>query len=399
MAQDLDQRLPGVRAAMIAGTLDETKARLIVRATRILKTSDAAVVEAQVLPRAVTWSYNRLASELARLVIAADPATAAERHERARQRRVVSMQRREDGMGALAADLSVDDLATVWNALDAHARTSRAYAGAAQGDHRSMGQRRADGLVDLCASYLDGALAGDLEYRAPRTSTGWTTYRPTQPDDASTGEGADEARRERATTSAGDAAPTSDAPTDDTPDLTPGRPDQPALQAECGARSADPSTEPPDQAAPGQPTVVPRVLIEAVLKRLRSTLQRRSMVNVHVGADVVLGASDNPVYLDGYGWTPAPVGRRILSQNAQSGWQVAHTPTGWEWISPHGKIYTTTLVTYSAQTLADIAIAEETRTDLADLVAGEHDETARTQPEARRAAVDAVRYAAHPAPF
>jgi len=448
MAQDLDQRLPGTRAAMIAGVLDEHKARLIVRATRVLTTSNAAVVEAQVLPRAATWSYNRLKSELARLVIAADPSTAAERHERARQRRAVTAQRREDGMGTLTADLSADDLATVWNALDAHARTSRAYAGAAQGDHRSMGQRRADGLVDVCAAYLDGVLAGDLEYRAPHTSTGWTTYRPNQPDASA------------------------DAP-------------------EPGS-SPEPTPEHPDQPAPSASKVVARrVLSEAVLKRLRSTLQRRSMVNVHVGADVVLGVSDNPVYLDGYGWTPAPVGRRVLSEDAEmrriiddpitghtldisaktylpspamalaarmrdqvctfptcdtraadcqldhtiphpkgrtgsgkpgdrhqtsvdglgtlcdsdhrmktlGGWQIAHTPHGWEWISPHEKIYTTTSVTYTAQTLTDLAIAEETRIDLADLVASEHDEAALTEAEARRAAIDAVLYAANPAPF
>jgi len=179
MAQDLDQRLTGTRAAMLAGVLDEHKARLIVRATRVLKTSNAAVVEAQVLPRAATWSYNRLKSELARLVIAADPVSASERHERARARRAVSMRRSEDGMGIFTADLTADGITTVWNALDAHARTSQAYTGRAQGDDRSVGQRRADGLVDLCAGYLDDVLAGDLAYRPPRDTTGWSTYHPT----------------------------------------------------------------------------------------------------------------------------------------------------------------------------------------------------------------------------
>jgi hypothetical protein len=443
MAQDLDQRLTGTRAAMLAGILDEHKARLIVRATRVLITSNAAVVEAQILPRAAKWSYNRLKSELARLVIAADPVSASERHERARQRRAVSKHRCDDGMGTLVADLSADDLTTVWNALDAHARTSQAYTGRTQGDVRTIGQRRVDGLVDICAAYLDGALNGDLEYRAPRTTTGWTTYRPTPSEDS---------------------APNSEP--------TPKQPDQPAR----------------DQ--PGR-EVVPRVLDEAALKRLRSVLTRRSMVNVHVGADVVLGHSDNPVYLDGYGWSPAPVGRRILSQNADmrriiddphtgqlldisaktytpspetalaarmrdqvctfptcdtrasdcqldhtiphpkgrtgpgkpgdrhetsvdglgtlcdsehrlktlGGWHVEKTVNGWEWHSPHGKIYTTSSVTYSPQTLTELAIAEDTRIDLADLVASELDESALTLAEARQAAVDAVLYAASPAPF
>jgi len=228
-----------------------------------------------------------------------------------------------------------------------------------------------------------------------------------------------------------------------------------------------------------------------MLKRLRSTLQRRCMINVHMGADVVLGVSDNPVYLDGYGWTPAPVGRRILSQNADmrriiddpitgqtldisgktytpspatalaarmrdqvctfptcdhrasdsqldhtiphpkgragpskpgdrhqtsvdglgslcdsehrlktlGGWHVTRIPDGWEWLSPHGKIYTTHTVTYTPQTLTDLTIAETTRIELADLVATEHDNDAHALTAARRAAINAVLYAAHPAPF
>jgi hypothetical protein len=80
------------------------------------------------------------------------------------------------------------------------------------------------------------------------------------------------------------------------------------------------------------------------------------------------------------------------------GWHITHTPTGWEWTSPHGKIYTTTTLTYSPQTLAELATAETTRIDLADLVADEHDDHALTQ-AARKAAVDAVLYAANPAPF
>jgi len=446
MAQDLDQRLTGTRTAMLAGVLDEPKARLIVRATRVLTTSNAAVVEAQVLPRAAKCSYHRLRSELARLVIAADPASASERHERARQRRAVSMHRRDDGMGILTADLTADGLTTVWNALDAHARTSQAYTGLAEGDDRSIGQRRADGLVELCADYLDDVLAGNLDYRPPRDTTGWSTYRPTPAHNSST-------------------APTPDQPTPARP-----TPDQPERPGRVVAR---------------------RVLDESALKRVRSMLTRRCMINLHMGADVALGLSDNPVYLDGYGWTPAPIGRRILSQNAEmkriiddpvtgqaldisakdytpspamalvarmrdqvctfptcdrratdcqldhtiphpqgrtgptkpgdrhqtsveglgslcdsehrlktlGGWHVVRIADGWEWLSPHGKIYTTTTVTYSPQTSTDLAIAENTRIESADLVASEHDDEALALAAARQAAVDAILSAADPAPF
>jgi hypothetical protein len=82
---------------------------------------------------------------------------------------------------------------------------------------------------------------------------------------------------------------------------------------------------------------------------------------------------------------------------------------GWEWLSPHGKIYTTNTVSYSPRTLTDLAIAEDTRIELADLVASEFDDEAfaraaerdhvQRQNAARRTAVAAVLRAADPAPF
>ncbi|HEY8789029.1 MAG TPA: hypothetical protein VIM10_07860, partial [Actinopolymorphaceae bacterium] len=81
------------------------------------------------------------------------------------------------------------------------------------------------------------------------------------------------------------------------------------------------------------------------------------------------------------------------------GWQVVRMADGWEWLSPHGKIYTTNTVSYSPQTLTDLAIAEDTRIELADLVASEFDDDAFALAAARRTAVDAVLCAADPAPF
>jgi len=81
------------------------------------------------------------------------------------------------------------------------------------------------------------------------------------------------------------------------------------------------------------------------------------------------------------------------------GWHVTRTINGWEWLSPHGKIYTTNTVTYSPQTLTDLTIAENTRIELADLVASEYDDEALARAAARRAAVAAVLTAADPAPF
>jgi len=459
MAQDLDQRLTATRDLMLTGVLDEHRARLIVRSTRVLTTSNAVVVEAQILPRAAKLSYGRLKSELARLVIAADPASSAERHERARQRRMVSMQRGDDGMGTFSANLTADGITTVRNALDARAWASRALAGQTQGDERTLGQRRADALVEVCAQALDRSLGGNIEYHQPPDSY-----------------------RRRASADAPDVPTHAARPAGSAPAHKAASTTEPAT---AHATDADEQPQPPEPAV-----VVPRELTEAALKRLRSVLQRRCMINVHMGADVVLGVSDNPVYLEGYGWTAAPVGRRVLSQNAEmrrivddpvtgqalnisamtytpsaemaaaarmrdrlctfptcerrsadcqldhtvphpkgragasrpgdrhatsaeglgslcdaehrlktlGGWQVTRLDGQWEWRSPAGKVYLTTTTTYSPQTLGELAIAEETRIEFADLVAGELDEDALTR-AAQRDAVNAVLWANDPAPF
>lgn len=154
MAQDLQERLPRVRALMLAGVLDETKAKLIVSATRVLGSVEAAIVEGQIVGSAAKMPYRRLKSELDRLVIAADPATAAARHQRARKERQCKATPTEDGMGIFSAALSADDLVTVWKALDARAWAGKELLGKATGDHRTIDQRRVDAFVELCAQSL-----------------------------------------------------------------------------------------------------------------------------------------------------------------------------------------------------------------------------------------------------
>lgn len=394
MAQDLQERLSTVRAAMLAGALDEPKARLIVSATRVLGSVDAAVVEAQIVSRAAAMPYRRLKSELDRLVIAADPATAAERHRRARKERRCTITPTEDGMGVFGATMSADDLVTVWKALDARAWAGRELLGRSQGDDRSIDQRRVDAFVELCAESLDRSLAGRFTI--------------------------------------------------------------------------------PDGASPSA----------AALARIRSIVQRRCVVSVHMGADVAMGVSDQPIYLSGYGWAPAAVGRRLLGRNAVmrrmlddpitgevlhvsrrtyrpdaemadaartrdqvctfptcdkpaaecqldhtrphpsgrrgasrpgdshqtslgglgslcdsehrlktlGGWGVNRLMDRWEWISPTGKVYTTAQNTYTPRTLAEMATEEQVRADLASVAAGTDDDQIRDR-IARRVA-DTLAFAA-----
>lgn len=214
------------------------------------------------------------------------------------------------------------------------------------------------------------------------------------------------------------------------------------------------------------------------------------MINVHMGADVALAVSDQPVYLSGYGWAPAPVGRRLLGQNAVmrrmlddpatgevlhtsrrtyrpdaamadaartrdrvctfptcdqpaaecqldhtrphpqgrkgsaepgdshdtsvgglgclcdsehrvktlGGWNVNRLADRWEWISPTGKVYTSTDVTYSPRSLLELGIADQLRADHTAIANGAAAADVHERVDARRAAMPGAALD-DPAPF
>ena len=93
-----------------------------------------------------------------RLVIAADPARAVERHERARGYRNVSPVRLlPDGMARIVVTSSVADVTTVHTVCDRAARAAKAG-----GDQRTLDQLRADTLVTLASGAITvgSALSG-----------------------------------------------------------------------------------------------------------------------------------------------------------------------------------------------------------------------------------------------
>src|SRR5207244_4506966 len=79
--------------------------------------------------------------------LAADPAAAEDRHQRAAADRRVVLTPAPDGMAELWALLPADGAATIQAALDRLARRPRPA-----GDHRRIDARRADALVQLAAA-------------------------------------------------------------------------------------------------------------------------------------------------------------------------------------------------------------------------------------------------------
>ena len=101
LAEHLDTRLPGTRAALLDGTLSLGKARLIATATALLDPDEAAAAEDKVLDRAARLTPGGLRAAIARAVIEAAPEKARERRETAARFARVERWAEDSGNAAL----------------------------------------------------------------------------------------------------------------------------------------------------------------------------------------------------------------------------------------------------------------------------------------------------------
>ncbi|MFL6130004.1 MAG: DUF222 domain-containing protein [Mycobacteriales bacterium] len=147
-------RLSATRAALADGEIDLPKARAVVDAVTVLDAPLAAAVEQHILPRAGRQTVGQVRAALSRAVLAADPAAAETRHERAVAGRQVTLQPARDGMAELWALLPADAAVAVYQRVDEMARRPGAD------DTRGRDARRADALVMAVLSPGTAGLAG-----------------------------------------------------------------------------------------------------------------------------------------------------------------------------------------------------------------------------------------------
>lgn len=160
----LDSHLAATREAWELGLLDERRVGVIVDGTRHLDADVAVSVEARVLSRAPEQTAARLRAAVKRAVIAADPAGAQERHERARAERRVSLYPEAEGMVTLAATMTAADGVACEQWLTSLAR------GLGSDDPRTMDARRSDLLVGLVTGWIvAGEPSGDVQVVRPVT--------------------------------------------------------------------------------------------------------------------------------------------------------------------------------------------------------------------------------------
>jgi Domain of unknown function (DUF222) len=143
----LVRRLPAVHAALAAGDITYWHAVAICEATEPLDEPKAAAVAARVLSRARHQTVSALRRCLRRAVLAADPASAAERAARKKAERCIEWRPLDDGMAELRICGAAADIMRLFNTADAVARTMPRTG--SDGSFLPIGARRFDALLDL----------------------------------------------------------------------------------------------------------------------------------------------------------------------------------------------------------------------------------------------------------
>lgn len=126
VAYDLVTRLPQVHAAMLAGMLDEPRARVFSDWTLQLSAEQARAVCATLLPQAPELTTGQLVEKIKKLAISVDPDWARRRYEQALAERKVVGYRNADGSANLSGcNLPVDRVAAASGHIDALAKAAK----------------------------------------------------------------------------------------------------------------------------------------------------------------------------------------------------------------------------------------------------------------------------------
>ena len=151
-ATALRDRLPATAAALAAGQISAAHASAIAEETVPIAADFAACarVEAQVLANTrkhTAWQYREYTRTLVHALL---PAEATEQAAEARDRRELRSWHDQDGLGRLSGTFTGEDLLALTAAVNRIARPL------GPDDERTVGQRRADALLDLVTGHTGG---------------------------------------------------------------------------------------------------------------------------------------------------------------------------------------------------------------------------------------------------
>jgi Domain of unknown function (DUF222) len=159
LGRDLVHRLPAVFAALAAGRIDLTRARVF--SDLLSAVDDDALVRAiadDLLPPAEEWTASQLRSRLQREILTADPDAAGQRYQRSVEQRRVELTANPDTTAYLAGlFLPPERAAAAFERVDALARGLKN-----DGDARTLDQLRADVFCDLLAATVPPSSPGPV---------------------------------------------------------------------------------------------------------------------------------------------------------------------------------------------------------------------------------------------
>lgn len=148
VAAELRDRLPDTLAALCRGDISWRQAAHLAEGVRDLSDDLAAAVQARVLPRMEAQTPAETRRAVRDVVVAVDPAGAAERAERARRDRRIVRMPLAGSMASWWFTMPAGVEQDMWSALTARARAAKLVRRAAGLDDEGLDALRVDSLID-----------------------------------------------------------------------------------------------------------------------------------------------------------------------------------------------------------------------------------------------------------
>jgi hypothetical protein len=265
VARELVHRLPAVQALLQAGAIGYLQAAAIAAGVRDLPDELSTAVADRVLRTAPDHTVAETKRSVARAAQTVDPATAADRHQRATANRTIEQMAQPDGMESTWATMPASVSTDLWETLTADAKTAQAH-------------RKAAGLPFVGLN----ALRVDALVHAVLGNGGADPHHPTMTTVSSMAAGTSSSGRESAEGAAADAA-------------------------------AEPEGLPPETPKSGSPA-------GSRLPRCRCGGAQTAAVVVDL--PTLLGLADRPGEIPGYGPIPAPAARVMAADRDWVRWLV-----------------------------------------------------------------------------
>jgi hypothetical protein len=316
LAVDVVERLPDVYAALRAGHIDIPRARVFCDVLSVLPEDTAREAAARLLPVADGLTTGQLRVRLQRLVITIDPDAARKRRDKSVVDRRLDHGLLPEGTAFLGGtNLPTERAAAASARIDAIARAARRG-----GDERTLDQLRADTFLDLLQGLNTATALSTAPSNAAKTPTMAASFDTGQADDTNRRPG------------------TAGQPGTGQADGTNGRPGVGHTRAtaqRAGTGQAHGTTERPGTAeaahAPGTAAAASRPEPDATACRdtapgtagpaSGTAGPARGGVELTVPLSTLIGLTELPGELAGWGPVIADIARQVAAQQQRSRWR------------------------------------------------------------------------------